>query len=219
MSASPAIPEPPRPPVPPRPPRSGSNLIAIIVLVLALIVVVAIGAVWLGIRFIGHEVHVTEREGSEGKRFSIQTPVGSLEMRKQAEASPAALGLPIYPGAREIKDDESAAINLNFLGGHRLRILVAKFRTSDPVADVQRFYLNQLTKEVGNFARKDHLDVDVHAAHWDDEEGNFIGTDRQGKTVLEIKRRDDTRIVALQDEAGGTRIDLVRLSRTGNVVN
>jgi hypothetical protein len=186
-----STPRPPVPPAAPPPPRAGSNVVAIVLLSLALIIVACALALWVGVRFISHnvEVHVNQ-DAEERKQVSIKTPLGGIEVNKATEVSEAALGLPIYPGATRIKDNDSAAVNIGLPGDQSVRIVAAKFRTSDAVDKVKGFYRDRLANQVTNFKY----------------------TDDEGKTVFEIKHSDVERVVALQAEDEGTRIELVRVA-------
>ena len=182
-------PHPPRPPVPPPPPRSGSHIVAIALMVLALIVTVSVAAVWLGLRLISRNVEVSVQEGKAGKKgIAIKTPLGSLEVDQDVDAS--RLGLPLYPGATRVKGDEgSAAVNIDIAGEKSVHVLAATFQTADAPATVQEFYRKQMADEVSRFVEKDE----------------------NGKTVFEIKKSGLEKVVALEGRDGGTRIALVRV--------
>lgn len=186
MSASP---QPPRPPIPPTPPRGGSNVLAIVLLVLGLIMVSCFLSLWIGLRFLSHNLRVQVEEGGRGgKEVSINTPVGSLEVHK--EVSEGQLGLPLYPDATRLKGEDSANISLNFGGEGNLRITVAKYETPDPVEKVVEFYKSRLGSEVTKFVEKSP----------------------EGKTVFEIKREKQEKVVAIKNFFGKTRIELVRVT-------
>src|SRR6266567_1121688 len=69
-----SAPQPPIPPAAPVPPRSGSNVLAIVLLSLALIVVVSALAVWIGLRFLTHNVQVhVNQDGGARQEVSIKT--------------------------------------------------------------------------------------------------------------------------------------------------
>jgi len=189
----PATAPPPRPPAPPAPPRAGSHLIAIVLLVLALIVTVSLVAGWAGLRFLSGSVQIQVEEVAGGKKeFSLRTPVGSfwlgsfeVDKRKVDETS---LGLPLYPGAREVRDN-SASLHFGLPDQQDVRVIVGKFETPDPLEKVKGFY----QERIGSLATKVT------------EKGS------QGKTVFEIKHRDQEKVVALENLPSGTRIELVRV--------
>lgn len=178
------IPHPPRPPAPAKP---SSNIVAIVLLLLALVVVVSGIVVWGGLRYLARGVQVHVNEAKNGKQVSVQTPIGSFEVKK--DVNEAQLGLPIYPGATRLKDEDSATINMDFGGEHGVHVVVAKFETTDDLDKVRSFYQDRVGGEVTKFTEKDS----------------------EGKTVFEIKRKDQERIIALKRTGSGTRIEIVRV--------
>lgn len=189
-------PQPPRPPVAPPPPRTGSHVVTIALLVLALIVVVSVIAVWTGLRFLSQTVQVRVDEGGGGKKeVSIKTPVGSLEVGK--EVSEASLALPIYPGAKRVKGEGSATVSIGLPEDENLRVVAAKFETPDPLEKVRDFYKDRLGSEVTKFTERT----------------------QEGKTVFEIKRSGQEKIVALKSLFTGTHIELVRIVQGRDTTN
>ena len=180
-------PHPPQPPTPPAPARPSSNIVAIVLLLLALIVVVSGLVVWGGLHYLARGVQLHVSDMKNGKQVSIQTPVGSFEVN-QKEVNEAQLGLPVYPGATRVKDEDSAAISMDFGGEHGVHLMVAKFETTDDLDKVHRFYQDR----VGSQAK-------------------ITEKDSEGKTVFEIKHKGEERIIALKSSGAGTRIELVRV--------
>jgi hypothetical protein len=186
---------PPRAPVPPQPPRTGSHVVAIALLTLALIVVAAGLAVLVGLRFLSRSVQVRVEDGTGGKKgIAITTPVGSLDVK--GEVNEARLGLPLYPGATRV-NKKGATVNIDLPGDESVRVLAATFETPDELEKVKAFYQERLGSEVTKFTRRS----------------------REGKTVFEIKRRNEEKIVALSEAGGGTRIELVRVDHGPTEIN
>jgi len=182
-------PLPPRPPAPPQPPRSGSHAVTIALLILALIIVVAGLAVWAGLRVISNAVHVQVGHADGGKKeVSIKTPLGSLEVNQGVNE--AGLGLPIYPGATRLKDQDSATVNINIADQTKFRVLAGKFETLDSLDKVRTFYHDRLGDQVTKFKDRD----------------------QEGKTVFEIKHDKQDKIVALKSVGDKTLIELVCVS-------
>jgi hypothetical protein len=182
-------PQPPRPPAPPQPPGSRSHVVTIALLLFALIVSVGGIAVWGGLRFLAHAVHVqVEQEGGGKKEVSIKTPLGSLEVNQGVNE--ASLGLPIYPGATPIKEHDSGTVNLDVADEAKIRLLAAKFETPDSVDKVTAFYHDRLGDQVTKFKEKDE----------------------EGKTVFELKHDKQDKVVALKRSGDKTIIELVRVS-------
>ena len=193
MSTSP---QPMRPPMPPQPPRPSSNIVAIALLVLALIVLVSGIAVWTGLKFLSHDLRLQVKERGGGqKEVSINTPVGSIEVHHDVNQD--SLGLPIYPGATQVKDKDSAAVDLGFGGEQSVRVLAARFETSDSFERVKAFYKEHLGSEVTKFT----------------DQGS------EGKTTFEIKTHNPEKVVALEGAGSRTLIQLVRVSFGRNESN
>ena len=190
-------PQPPRPPVPPPEPRAGSNVVAIVLLVLALIVVVCGLTLYTGVKFLSHNVQLQVDKSDDGKDVSVKTPVGTFEAHKNSDVNEASLGLPIYPGAQQVNDQDSAGLSMQFPGEQKLKLTVAKFETGDDFDKVEKFYQDRIGGEVTKFTQKD----------------------KDGKTVFEIKHKDEDKVVALRSLLTGTRIELVHVLHGANDVN
>jgi hypothetical protein len=206
---------------PPPPPRKGSNILAIALLSLGLIVVLCVVAIWAGVRLIqrGVKVHVSDA-GGEKKEVSISTPFGGLQVNKNGSISEASLGLPIYPGAKPVKDDDSATMSLAFGGSNKFRIAAGKFETADSLSKVHDFYQARLTAQDGQFQESSNIDSGHDNLDLDNvDSGNFTGVDHEGKTVFKIKRKGDIRIVALKSDLAGTRVELVRVGKGSEEAN
>ncbi|HMD86328.1 MAG TPA: hypothetical protein VKO18_16685 [Terriglobia bacterium] len=182
-------PQPPRPPAPPQPPGSGSHAVTIALLIVALIVLVAGIAVWEGVRFLASAVHVqVENQAGGKKEVSIRTPFGSIEVNK--DVNEASLGLPIYPGATHIKEQGSAAVNLDIAEEAQLHVLAGRFETPDSLDKVVAFYHDRLGDQVTKYTERDG----------------------EGKTVFEMKHDKHDKVVALKNSGDKTVIELVRVS-------
>jgi len=126
---------------------------------------------------------------SEKKEILIETPWGGLEAA--ATPDPSRLGLPVYPGARLIKDQESdsLSIDLSVGGNAKLHFIVGQFETPDGIEKVRDFYRKKLGKEVTKFVEK---------------------TD-DGAMAFEMRGKSESKFVQPKSSSGRTRIDLVRL--------
>jgi hypothetical protein len=121
------------------------------------------------------------------KAIAIKTPVGSLDV--QGEVNEARLGLPLYPGATRV-NNKGATVNIDLPGDESVRVVAAAFETPDQLEKVKAFYQERLGSEVTK----------------------FTGRSQEGKTVFEIKRRSEEKVVGLREVGGGTRIELVRVT-------
>ena len=191
-------PQPPRAPVAPPPPRTGSHLVAIVLLVLALIIVVCGITLYTGVHFLSHNVQLQMEKGPEGsKDVSIKTPVGDFEVHKDSNVTEARLGLPIYPGGQPMGNDFTGIVSMQFPGEQMVNVRVAKFKTPDAVELVEKFYQDRIGKNVTKFTERNS----------------------EGKTVFEIKREGEEKVVALKGLLTGTEIELVRVLHGEKQVN
>jgi hypothetical protein len=210
MATTPQPPQSFQAPAPPSPQRS--NTLGIILLILGMIVLLASLAVWAGLRFLTRSLKVqVNDEGGDRKEVSIKTPFGNIEANKNGGVTESALRLPIFPGARQAKDADSASVSLGFPRSNTLRIVAGKFDTPESFDKVRDFYQNRLQVEDGPFTRSDHIDSNDDFNGEPD--GNFVGVSHDGKTVFKIKLKDDLRVVTLKENSDGTRIELVRISK------
>lgn len=183
-----------RPPPPPR--RSTGNLIAIALLIVALIVAGAILALIYGARMISHNITVQERRSATGnKEVSIKTPVGNINVHEGERVDATTVGLPVYPGARQIRDHNAPRVWVNLPGIESLDVVAAHFHTPDPIAKVKDFYQTQLNGQ----------------AQLKGESTNFTSKDSGSRFVLEMKRNNQEKVVALKRNGDGTEITLVRV--------
>jgi len=162
-----------------------------VLLGLAVIVVVSALVLWTGLRFLSHSVQINQRESGAGKKeVSIKTPFGGIEVNKNNNVSESALGLPIYPGAKLIKDGDanSASVNIGLPGEQSVRVVAGKFETPDPIDKVEAFYRGRLGSEVTKFSA----------------EGSA------SQTVFEVKHKENESAVALKSALAASRMELVR---------
>ncbi len=207
-------------PLPPVPPRSSGNIIAIALLTLGLLVVLSCFAVVFGLRFLAHDVKVNVNGSDDTKEVSIKTPFGGLDVHKNSGVTEASLRLPIYPGAVAARNEDSASVSLAFGGAEGLHIVVGKFDTSDSRDRVRDFYQDRLTAQEGPFTPEAKIDFDTGDSDLESGNmGNFIGKDGSGRTIFKIKRPGEERVVALESHDGGTRIEMVRISKKNDEAN
>jgi hypothetical protein len=93
----------------------------------------------------GCRVHVDKDSGGKEKNVQVDTPFGGVHVNTD-QTSAADLGLPVYPGAEPVKDDEkhkSADVHLGF-GEWQLRVKEVSYGTSDSKEKVTAFYKKAL---------------------------------------------------------------------------
>jgi hypothetical protein len=94
----------------------------------------------------GCRIHVDKDANGKEKTVQVDTPFGGVHVNTdQIKASD--LGLPVYPGAELVKDDnehnKSADINMGF-GEWQLRVRAVSYGTTDPQDKVAAFYKKAL---------------------------------------------------------------------------
>ena len=182
----------PPPSMQPRKPPE-RNMVWAAVLIVGFIIASAIFMVWLGLRILSRGVHVKMTESSPNRKVvTVKTPVGDIKIAREQNISDLRLGLPIYPGAmreRVTSNDNSVSLTFSLPEQVNLRVAVAKFDTPDPIDKVREFYQQQLGGEVTSLTQ----------------------TDRNRKTVFEIKYGEQDKVVTLKPHDGGTHIELVRI--------
>src|ERR1700677_1617975 len=86
-------------------------------------------------------VHVDKDDKGEDKNVQVDTPFGGVHVNTN-QTSASDLGLPAYPGAKQIADDDkhkSADVHLGF-GEWELRVRAVSYGTSDSQDKVAAFY-------------------------------------------------------------------------------
>jgi hypothetical protein len=93
----------------------------------------------------GCRVHVDKDAQGGDKNVQVDTPFGGVHVNTD-QTSAADLGLPAYPGAQQVKDDEkdqSADVHLGF-GEWQLRVREVSYGTGDAQEKVVAFYKSAL---------------------------------------------------------------------------
>jgi hypothetical protein len=90
-------------------------------------------------------VHVDKDANGEDKNVQVDTPFGGVHVNTN-QTSAADLGLPTYPGAHQVADDDkhkSADVHLGF-GEWELRVRAVSYSTPDTQDQVAAFYKKAL---------------------------------------------------------------------------
>jgi hypothetical protein len=93
----------------------------------------------------GCRVHVDKGANGEDKNVQVDTPFGGVHVNTD-QTTAADLGLPVYPGAQAVKDDDehkSADVHLGF-GQWELRVRAVSYATPDSQDKVAAFYKKAL---------------------------------------------------------------------------
>jgi hypothetical protein len=170
-------------------------------------------------------VQVDKGANGEDKNVHVDTPFGGIHVNTD-QTSAADLGLPVYPGAQQVKGDDkhkSADVHLGF-GEWELRVRAVSYETSDSQDQVTAFY----KKAMGRYG--DVIVCQGHAATGtpattsegltcsDDGNSANVKIDRKdygsGDDKLELKAgsKRHQHIVGFEDpKSGRTRFALVAL--------
>ncbi|KAA6461210.1 hypothetical protein DYQ86_13290 [Acidobacteria bacterium AB60] len=93
----------------------------------------------------GCRVHVDKGANGEDKTVQVDTPFGGVHVNTD-QVSAADLGLPLYPGAEQVTNDDkhkSADVHLGF-GEWQLRVRAVNYETTDSKEQVAAFYKKAL---------------------------------------------------------------------------
>lgn len=104
-----------------------------------------VAALVLAVGMAGCRVHVDKGANGEDKNVQVDTPFGGIHVNTD-QTSAADLGLPVYPGAQAVKDDDqhkSADVHLGF-GQWELRVRAVSYATPDSQDKVAAFYKKAL---------------------------------------------------------------------------
>ena len=158
----------------------------------------------------------------------VATPFGGLQIKTNAAAAQAAVGLPTYPGAEPIKNEHgadhnsgAADINMSF-GSFQLRVKALSFRTPDSPDKVQAFYRNALRRygDVIACANDHPVGTPTRTAEGltCDKDGHGSG-DTASSQKIELKTGSEKHqhTVSIEPEGGGTKFALVALDLPGHV--
>jgi hypothetical protein len=95
----------------------------------------------------GCRVHVDKDSNGKEKNVQVDTPFGGVRVNTD-QISASDLGLPLYPGAQQSRDednDKSADVHLGF-GDWQLRVKAVNYTTPDSKEKVTEFYKKALTR-------------------------------------------------------------------------
>jgi hypothetical protein len=99
----------------------------------------------LAVGVVGCRIHVDKDANGQEKTVQVDTPFGGIHVNKD-QTSAADLGLPVYPGAEVVKDndhDKSADVHMGF-GEWQLRVRAVSYDTTDSQEKVVEFYKKAL---------------------------------------------------------------------------
>ena len=94
---------------------------------------------------VGCRVQVDKGANGQEKKVQVDTPFGGVHVNTD-RITAADLGLPVYPGATQVEDDDnhkSADVHMG-IGEWQLRVQVVSYTSSDPQDKVEAFYKQAL---------------------------------------------------------------------------
>ncbi|HUI44158.1 MAG TPA: hypothetical protein VL523_19505 [Terriglobia bacterium] len=132
----------------------------------------------------------SQDEGKDqGSSLVLKTPSAGLEVSGKVKASQ--IGLPVYPGARDItgKDRGNLAFNLSRQGKPDAKLLVAKFETADSAAQVRDYYKSKLGGKVTKFTEDSSDGSMSFEMKADNQHGRYVQIKpAEGKTEIDLVR-------------------------------
>jgi hypothetical protein len=178
-------------------------------------------------------VHVDKDANGEDKNVQVDTPFGGVHVNTN-QTSAADLGLPAYPGAKQVMDDDkhkSADVHLGF-GEWELRVRAVSYSTTDPPDQVISFYKKALGRYGDVITCQGNTAVGAPTATHEgltcseDDKNPKVQIDREdygiGKHGMELKAgsKRHQHIVGFEDPKGGqTRFALVALDLPAGMDN
>ena len=163
----------------------------------------------------------TQQSDSGDKAFDVRSSIGDLHVGKDADAKKA--GIPLYPGAQPKVEKDNDPLNFGVLTeAFGLKLIVAKYETSDAPAKVIAFYRSKL-KKYGKVleCHSQHHDagVTVHDGDKDSGDSQELKCDENSGPVTELKvgTEDNQRIVAVEpaDASKGSNFAIVYMHSRG----
>jgi hypothetical protein len=172
----------------------------------------------------GCRVHVDKDANGEDKTVQVDTPFGGIHVNTD-QTTASDLGLPVYPGAQQVRDDDkhkSADVHLGF-GEWELRVRAVSYATPDTKEKVTAFYKKALGRYGDVITCQGNTPVGTPTAtseglNCDEDKDPKVQIDRgdygTGKDSLELKAgsKRHQHIVGFENPKDGkTRFALVAL--------
>ncbi len=186
--------------------------------------VLGVAALLAGAGISGCRIHVDKDANGEDKRVQVDTPFGGVHVNTD-QLSATDLGLPVYPGAEQVRDkdkNKSADVHMGF-GEWQLRVRAVSYETGDTREQVTAFYKKALGRFGDVITCEDKSPVGTPTVTQeglscaDDGKGGHVKFNDQdfgSKDGLELKAgsRRHQHILGFENGANGkTRFSLVAL--------
>jgi hypothetical protein len=135
----------------------------------------------LGGIFFVHSIKV--HQSGAGNDVQVETPFGSVHVGHNQGGRPGTGGMPLYPGAKPLKNQENAVVDLSSaFGDQDLHVVAGRWETSDPIDKVQKYYEDKFPD----------MNVIQHA----------------GRVEMHSVNGNATRVIVLYDRGSSTEISL-----------
>jgi hypothetical protein len=178
----------------------------------------------------GCRVHVDKDSKGNEKNVQVDTPFGGVHVNTD-QTSASDLGLPVYPGADPIRDDDnhkSADVHLGF-GEWQLRVKAVSYATSDSKEKVEAFYKKALARFGDVITCQDNVPIGTPtvthegltcADNGKDSKMKFNNNDFKSDSQLKAGSKRHQHIVGFESPKDGkTRFALVALDLPANLDN
>ena len=157
------------------------------------------------------------RTNSGEKKVDISTPFGNIKVNTDVDVKDT--GLPVYPGAERVSDNENDkhAANVNISSGSfGLKVVAIKYRSDDPPEKLLAFYRPKMKDFGGKFLECQQQDFVTYSHTNDSKElacdhGSHIGTNIE----LKAGTPDRQHIVAVKPNGSGSEFALVYVQKHG----
>lgn len=157
--------------------------------------------------------------GNSDKALDVRSSVGDLHVGKDADAQKA--GLPLYPGAHPKHEQDNDPLNFGILtGSFGLKLVVAKYESTDPAAKILAYYKDKM-KKYGQVLECHHPNdsTGVHSDSNDDRDRPLKceGDNTGPVTELKVGTEHNARIVSIEssDQDKGTTFAIVYVRSRG----
>jgi hypothetical protein len=136
----------------------------------------------------GCRIHVDKDANGQEKNVQVDTPFGGVHVNTD-QTTAADLGLPAYPGAELVKDDDnhkSADVHMGF-GEWELRVRAVSYETPDTKDQVVAFYKKALGRYGEVITCQGNTPVGAPSAT---SEGLTCADDKDNTSTVQIDRSD-----------------------------
>jgi hypothetical protein len=168
----------------------------------------------------GCSINVRDKKDGKEEKVEIETPVGSLRVRTEAE--PTEVGLAVYPGARRVKDGDhdngSAHVNIqsSMFG---VKVVAIRYESDDPPDKVLSFY----RKELGRYGKviecPNGIDMDIEDKREMAQEVRCESSPKhdrkKGEVDLAVGSSERHRIINVEPQGKGSKFAMVYIQTRG----